>query len=693
VKKNYTVIQDGIKECGSACLLSIIRYYGGNVSLERLLELTKTNKDGTNFYNLKEAANEIGLVAKGYKVDDVDKLYAIDKPFISQVIVDNYAHFVVVYKIKNNKITFMDPAKGMIKMDIEKYKNIQTGNILLVEPYKKLPVYNDNNYLYQVIRKVIFDNKKIIANLVLLTLIVTIFTCIYSYHFKIIIDNFIYTNKINLLVITVIFVIVLFIKIIVEYLRNNLLLYLNQKIDLSIITITISKIISLPYSYYKNKTTGEMISRVNDLLYIKNVVSQIITTIFLDIILAFIVLVVLFSINKTMTLLLFIITIFYFLIFSIYKKSIKEMTEIIQEDSSKVNSLLIESISSYETIKGLNLENRFKNKINKQYLYAINDNLSLTKIIYTQELLKDLVEGIVILFITYLGTTYIMDKSLSIGELITYNTLLFYFLNPIRNFFDFYKDFFYVKNSIKRINNILNFKYEELDKETNLDIDGVIRLNNLDFSYNKKNNILKDITLDISRCTKLLILGASGSGKSTLLKILYKYYEIDRGKVYINGFDINDYEIKDIRKGITYVSQNEFLYTDTIKNNIVLDRNVSDSEFVRICRLTYVEDIVRNNLLSYNFRLEENGANISGGQRQRIILARSLLKDSKIILIDEGLNEIDINLERKILKNIFSYYKDKIIIVVSHRHDNIDLYNKVINLENGKLKDVLIRNE
>jgi len=459
VKKNYTVIQDGIKECGSACLLSIIRYYGGNVSLERLLELTKTNKDGTNFYNLKEAANEIGLVAKGYKVDDVDKLYAIDKPFISQVIVDNYAHFVVVYKIKNNKITFMDPAKGMIKMDIEKYKNIQTGNILLVEPYKKLPVYNDNNYLYQVIRKVIFDNKKIIANLVLLTLIVTIFTCIYSYHFKIIIDNFIYTNKINLLVITVIFVIVLFIKIIVEYLRNNLLLYLNQKIDLSIITITISKIISLPYSYYKNKTTGEMISRVNDLLYIKNVVSQIITTIFLDIILAFIVLVVLFSINKTMTLLLFIITIFYFLIFSIYKKSIKEMTEIIQEDSSKVNSLLIESISSYETIKGLNLENRFKNKINKQYLYAINDNLSLTKIIYTQELLKDLVEGIVILFITYLGTTYIMDKSLSIGELITYNTLLFYFLNPIRNFFDFYKDFFYVKNSIKRINNIFIFKY------------------------------------------------------------------------------------------------------------------------------------------------------------------------------------------------------------------------------------------
>ena len=124
--------------------------------------------------------------------------------------------------------------------------------------------------------------------------------------------------------------------------------------------------------------------------------------------------------------------------------------------------------------------------INHQYLHAINGNLSLTRIIYISELLKDLIEGIVILFIIYLGTTYIMDKSLTIGSLITYNTLLFYFLTPIRNSFDFYKDFFYVKNSIKRINNILNFKYEELDKETNLNINGTIYLNNLDFSYNQK---------------------------------------------------------------------------------------------------------------------------------------------------------------------------------------------------------------
>ena len=135
MKKNI-VIQDGIKECGAACLLSIIKYYGGNISLERLLELTKTTKEGTNFYNIKEAANEIGLISKGYKIDEIDKLYEIEKPFISQIVQNNYHHFVVIYKIKNDKVTIMDPAKGMIKISIKEFSQISTGYILILEPFK-----------------------------------------------------------------------------------------------------------------------------------------------------------------------------------------------------------------------------------------------------------------------------------------------------------------------------------------------------------------------------------------------------------------------------------------------------------------------------------------------------------------------------------------------------------------------------
>ena len=692
MQKKYVILQDGLKECGSACLLSIIRYYNGNISLDRLLELTKTNKDGTNFYNLSLAAKEIGFDSKGYKIDDISKLEEIESPFISQIIINNYNHFVVVYKIKNNKMTIMDPAKGMINISLDKFKSMYTGYILILKPYKKLPIYNESNYLLNIIKETLFNNKNIIIKLLSFTLIITIMTCIYSYHFKIIIDNVINTNKLNLLVVTIIFILVLFIKKISEYLRNNLLLYLEQKLDLSIITKTINKIINLPYSYYKNRQTGEIISRVNDLFYIKNVISKVIITLFLDNILSIIILIILFTINKTMTLLLLLITIIYITIFLVYKGSIKNITDTIQEDNAKVNSLLVESISSYETIKGLNLEDSFTKKINKQYLNTINNNLSLSRIINQENLLKDLFEGIILLFIIYLGCNYIMDKSLTIGSLLTYNTLLSYYLIPIKNSLDFYKELFYVKNSIKRINNILNYKYELVGKKSDLFLDGDIKINNLSFSYSYKFNILNNISLNLPKKSKTLILGSSGSGKSTLLKILYKYYEIDMGKIYIGNYDLNDYTIKDIRENITYISQNELLYTDTIKNNIILDREVSDEDFLKVVNLTCVSEMVKDNMLSYDYQLEEYGANLSGGQRQRIVLARSLLKNAKIILIDEGLNEIDINLERKILKNIFKYYQDKMFIIISHRKDNMDLYDNVISLDKGIVKDVLNKN-
>jgi len=692
MQKKYVILQDGLKECGSACLLSIIRYYNGNISLDRLLELTKTNKDGTNFYNLSLAAKEIGFDSKGYKIDDITKLEEIESPFISQIIINNYNHFVVVYKIKNNKMTIMDPAKGMINISLDKFKSMYTGYILILKPYKKLPIYNESNYLLNIIKETLFNNKNIIIKLLSFTLIITIMTCIYSYHFKIIIDNVINTNKLNLLVVTIIFILVLFIKKISEYLRNNLLLYLEQKLDLSIITKTINKIINLPYSYYKNRQTGEIISRVNDLFYIKNVISKVIITLFLDNILSIIILIILFTINKTMTLLLLLITIIYITIFLVYKGSIKNITDTIQEDNAKVNSLLVESISSYETIKGLNLEDSFSKKINKQYLNTINNNLSLSRIINQENLLKDLFEGIILLFIIYLGCNYIMDKSLTIGSLLTYNTLLSYYLIPIKNSLDFYKELFYVKNSIKRINNILNYKYELVGKKSDLFLDGDIKINNLSFSYSYKFNILNNISLNLPKKSKTLILGSSGSGKSTLLKILYKYYEIDMGKIYIGNYDLNDYTIKDIRENITYISQNELLYTNTIKNNIILDREVSDEVFLKVVNLTCVSEMVKDNMLSYDYQLEEYGANLSGGQRQRIVLARSLLKNAKIILIDEGLNEIDINLERKILKNIFKYYQDKMFIIISHRKDNMDLYDNVISLDKGIVKDVLNKN-
>ena len=247
-----------------------------------------------------------------------------------------------------------------------------------------------------------------------------------------------------------------------------------------------------------------------------------------------------------------------------------------------------------------------------------------------------------------------------------------------------------MSNSIKRLNNLFDVESISLDK-SNLIVNGDIIFNNVSFKYTDK-LILNNISFRIKDKEKVLLIGSSGTGKSTILKLLFKYYQIERNYISINNNDINDYKIMDIRSNIVYISQNEKLFNDTIKSNIILDSNVSEEEFLNVVKLTKTDEIIKDDLLGYNKIVEEDAINLSGGQRQKIILSRALLRKSKIILIDEGLNQIDINTERIILKNIFKYYKNTTFIIVSHRLNNMDLFDKVLSLENNNI-NVLERND
>lgn len=690
MKKNQIVLQEGNKDCGSACLLSIIRYYGGDYPLEKLVELTNTTKEGTSFYELKYASQELGLIANGYKIETISQMSKIDKPILAQVNIKGYMHFVVVYKIQNNKCTIMDPAKGKDIVPIEKFNTIFTGNILLIEPYKKLEIHKSDNYIKNIIVLLFIKNKKLIKNLILLSLISTALTCLYSFYFKIAIDNIALTH--NLKLIALIFFIIMLIKETTGYFRNKLLIYLNQKVDLSIFLETYNKILSLPYNYYKTKSTGEVISRVNDLGEIKNFLSKILVVIFLDILITISGGIILYIISPKLFLYLILVVLAYILIYKIFKQSIKKLTTICQEKTANVNSLLVETISGFESIKELNYHQGIEKKMEKTYIDALEKTVALDKISNIEAFIKNIVTETGLLLVMFLGCSQILEGNLTLGSLITFNSLLVYFLSPVRNIVDTSKEYFYVASSIKRANNFLNVEPEKLNEETNLVPQGDINIQNLTFKYSRTTEVLKNINLNIKSGEKTLIMGTSGTGKSTLLKIIYAYYKIKRGTIKIGNIDINDYETQDIRKNIGYISQNETLFTDTIKNNIILDRNINQKKFLDICKITGVEEIVQDMPLGYDTPLEEGGVNISGGQRQRIILARMLLKECQILMIDEALNQLDINAERKILKKLFKFYQAKTIIVISHRKDNMDLYDKVVKIENGQIVEELTRN-
>ncbi len=688
MKKNLIVLQDGAKDCGAACLRSIIQYYGGNVTLERLIELTKTTKEGTTFYNLKEASEEIGLATRSYRVDDIEKIKEINIPFICQITKNNYTHFIVVYKIKDNKLLIMDPSIGKQSIDIFDFNNIWTGNIMLFEKVSTLPLEEDQNITNRLIKEVLKNNKGNIIFVMILSLISTILSCLVSLYSQIIFDKIIDTELNNLIIITLTFSILYIIKNITNYIRNHILIYISQKLDINILLNTFTKVVLLPYNYYKNRRSSEVLSKINDLSYIKNFISKIIVTTFLDFLLLMVATITIYYKIKEVLIIFIIAQILYILIVLIFNNYIKNITIKRQEATAILNNTIIESVSTFETIKGLNIEDNIIYKFSKDYSSLLNITFDIDKLNNLLTFLKEMIINICLITVDYYIFKNIMNGISTTGDYLTITILSSYLIYPISNIMDLSYEYHYIKNSIKRANTFFEVEEEKIHDKRKLIVNGNIKITNLKYTFNNKYYVLNDINLFIKNNDRVLILGSSGSGKSTILKLLYKYLEADRKTIYINGYDINDYSLSDIRESITYVSQNELLFNDTIRNNIILGRDVSEIDYLNICKILHIDDIVKDSIQGYDYVLEENGINLSGGQRQRIILARSLLKNSNIIMIDEGFNQIDITLEREILQDIFTYYHNKTFIIVSHRKENSDLYNRIIKIKNGVVQSI-----
>jgi len=668
--------------------LSIIRYYGGDISLDRLIDMTKTTKDGTNFYNINLAANKFNLITKCYKVDDIEKIKEISTPFIVQMNNNNYNHFVVVYKIINNKVVIMDPAVGKCIFDIFEFSNNWTGYIMLLEKNGVILNYKNDKVLNNIIKGCLGKNISLIVFLIILSMIFTLLSCFLSLYSQIVFDKIIDTNFNNLIVITIMFSVLFIVKNITNFVRNHLIIYLNQKIDVSIILSTYSKVILLPYCFYVNKRVSEVLSRINDLSYVKNFISRIIMSVFLDSFVFVVSCIIIYFVSKEILLYLIIIEILYCMIIIIFNRGVKKCTIINQENSVKINNSIIETVNMFETVKGLNIESNMIFRFSKLYSTLLNNLYYSEKLNNILLVIKEMISDIGMLLVNFAIIKLIMDGKLTVGNYMTITFLSVYLIYPIKNMIDILGEYHYVKNSIKRGNNLLEYTEEKLYEDDKLFVNGNITIKNLKYTFNNKYYVLKDINLFIREGEKVLVLGESGCGKSTIMKILYKYYEIDRNMVYINDYDLCDYCLSDIRKKITYVSQNESLFAGSIRDNIILDRNIGEIEFLNICKILHIDDIVKNNILGYDYLVEEGGINLSGGQRQRIILARSLLKDSNIIMIDEGLNQIDIKLEREILTNLFNYFYNKTFIIVSHRKNNINLFDRIINIEKGRVKEM-----
>lgn len=679
-------MQDGAKDCGISSLLTIIRFYGGDVPKEYLRVITNTTQKGVNAFSLLEAGRKLGFDTKcvNGNVFDIDKKFL---PCIAHVVVEqSYKHFVVVFSIdkKRKTIVVADPARGIIKMNVDDFLSISTNNYLFFTPSKKIPIIKSSNVIKDILLNFIYQNKLIFICVILFSLIFTILNILTSFNFQFVLERALaFDSKFNLFFIFLVMAILSLFKASVEYFRSNLLNYLNNKLDYKLIVNSFSHILSLPYLYYRNRTTGEILSRLNDLKELKEYISHIIVTIFVDLFLVLFALLFLFSINFSLACVILIFVLLYFFIVYVFNNIFLRKVRILKDEDISSNSYMIELINGADTVKSMNVFNSVIDRFSYKYDNYLKANYSLIKTVNLKKFFCDSISYLLLLIIVLIGGILVIDEELSIGSLITFNGLIYYFWEPIKNILNFDLIVKNIKIIVERINEILSYEKEELFDNTKIlnNINGNISLDKLSYCYVNSFKLLNDLSFSISKGEKVVICGNSGSGKSTLARIISGFLPVNRGMVYIDEKDINDFNLWNLRNEITYVSQNEFLFNDTICDNIDINKTRDYDKVKDISKLVLANEFIEKKSSGYFTLLEENGCNLSGGERQRIVLARTFFKDSNIYILDESFSQIDVERERSILVNIFNRFKDKTIIVISHRFDNNDLYDKIINLE------------
>jgi len=687
------VLQDGIKDCGICCLLSIIRFYGGEVSKEYLRELTNTTKDGVSFYNLMEGAEYLGFSTKGLS-GNLENINVNNLPCIVHFNVNKgYKHFVVLYQINQNKkqVTLMDPAKGKKIISFSEFNLLASGNYLFLTPTKKLPIITKKNIIYKNIKNIIKLNKKIIILIIILTTSYFILNILASFHFKYLLEYSInYNISENIYFITIIMIGIYFFKNINIFLKNILLNKWTSVFDFETTTTTYKQILLLPYLYYKNRTTGEVISRFKDLNTVRTFLVNFFTTISTDLISIIIFSLIMYHSNKNLTIIIGIMSLI-ILIHSIYiGRKKKKINSKISKYEDSVNSSLIEGISNVDTIKGSHLEKRLIDKFLLKYKSFLEEIYYYSRLIEFSNLIKNNLSDLNYLFIYGLGSYFVIIDKISISSLIVYQLFFNYYLNCFYRLITIIDEYSMYKIALERVEELFLIN-EEVFKNNYFylpyTLNGDISIHNLNYKVGLR-YIFKNLNLNIKTGEKILLCGESGSGKSTLVKMLMRYIETNFGNIKISDIDINHYHLENLRTNITYITSNEYLFTDSIKNNIVLYKEIPDEEFSKVCDICLVNDILKADNSNYEKMIEENGFNFSNGERQRIILARSLLRKSSIYIFDEALGQIDINREKKILTNIFSYLEDKTIIVISHRFNNKKLFDRVLKLDDGVITEI-----
>ncbi|NQK17510.1 peptide cleavage/export ABC transporter [Streptococcus suis] len=691
-KKKHYRPQVDTRDCGVASLAMVFGYYGSYYSLATLRELAKTTQEGTTAFGLVKVAEGEGFETRAIRADmtlfDEDIVY----PFIAHVIKNgNLMHYYVVTGCdkKTIHIADPDPTVKMTKMPRARFEEEWTGVSLFIAPTPNYKVHKEKKDSLLSFLPILSRQKGLIVNIVVATLLVTLINIVGSYYLQSIIDTYIPEQVKNTLsIVSVGLVIVYILQQIISYAQEYLLLVLGQRLSIDVILSYIKHVFHLPMSFFATRRTGEIVSRFTDANSIIDALASTILSIFLDVSIIVIVSIVLFSQNINLFFISLLALPIYTVIILSFMKPFERMNQETMEANAVLSSSIIEDINGIETIKSLTSEKQRYQKIDKEFVDYLKKSFAYGKAESIQKTLKKLAQLLLNVAVLWMGANLVMDNKMSLGQLITYNSLLAYFTNPLENIINLQTKLQTAKVANNRLNEVYLVKSEFEDKKTIHDLSnfkGNLTFNNVSYRYGYGKNVLTDINLNLKAGSKVSFVGISGSGKTTLAKMLVNFFSPTKGEMLLDDVNLEDIDKESLRRYINYLPQQPYVFNGTILDNLLLGakEGTTQEDIFRAVQIAEIKSDIEAMPLNYQTELTSDGAGISGGQRQRIALARALLTDSPILILDEATSSLDVLTEKKIIDNLMAM--DKTLVFIAHRLTISERTEHIVVLDQGQI--------
>ncbi|GFH42401.1 bacteriocin cleavage/export ABC transporter [Lactococcus hodotermopsidis] len=689
--KYPVVLQHDESDCAAAVMSMICKNYKQDYTIMKLREILGTDVVGTTVAGIVSGAEEMGFEAVAVRLQMSEVKNDFTLPAIAQVKTpDGNNHFVVINKISENQVIISDPAFGLRKMSKTGFQTIFQGVLVILAPKSDFETKRlKSTNMWGLFKQVMFPQKRILLTVIATSAILTLIGILSSLFSKVIFDEVIpYQLKQSLFLYFTVFAVIALVQLFLEFFRSYILLFLSRKIDLPVLLGYYNHVLKLPYQFFKTRRTGDILTRFQDAMTIKNIFSQVSISLVLDLFLACFTGVALAKLNSQLFIIIFVAILIDILLIYVFKGRYRALNYEQMAAGSALNSQLIESIQNIETVKSYTSERHHIENLEKKFVKTLKLNYAEGLTTLIQGTISSGLSKFLILILLTVGALAIINGQMSIGDLIVFQTLSTYFIGPVQNLVGLQLTFQEADIAIKRLNELMDLETENDEPSLLNDVNlaGDIQFHDVSVRYGSRAPVIEKFNLTIPHGKKIAIVGPSGAGKSTIAKLLLKFQDVANGSITMNGYNLADIQTSYLRQQSGYVPQNIELFSATVLENILMGNETAKYEdVIRATKMSGAYDFIAKLPERFQTKVENQGASFSGGEKQRLAITRAFVKERQLYIFDESTSNLDSFSEQTVQESILRSTKKVTTIVIAHRLSTIVNSDIIIYMEEGKI--------